>query len=123
VAPIDLEKVPREAGCTLPMRLDAALLAPSKNRSGGRPTTSRDRPPYETTSKGTRFCMICKQPGHKSMTCPQRPPGVAKPQKEAKCSNCGLPGHRKNSCVKNDIVIQMNPSLGHRNRYWAKSVL
>ncbi|KAM0833454.1 hypothetical protein ACQ4PT_064253 [Festuca glaucescens] len=80
--------------------LDAALLVPSKNRSGGRPTNSRDKPPYEATSKRTRFCTICRLPGHKSTTCPDRPPGAVKPRKEAKCSNCGLPGHRKTSCVR-----------------------
>lgn len=85
--------------------LDASLLAPSKNRSGGRPTTSRDKPPYETTSERTRFCTICRLPGHKSTTCPDRPPGAAKPRKEAKCSNCGLPGHRKNNCMKNAEAV------------------
>jgi hypothetical protein len=52
-------------GCNA-MSLDAALLAPSKNRSGGRPTSSRDKPPYEITSKRSRFCTICREPGHKS---------------------------------------------------------
>jgi hypothetical protein len=50
------------------LSFDAGILAPSKNRSGGRPTTSRDKPPYETTSKRTRFCTICRLPGHKSAT-------------------------------------------------------
>jgi hypothetical protein len=50
------------------LSFDAGILAPSKNRSGGRPTTSRDKPPYETTSKRTRFCTICRLPGHKSTT-------------------------------------------------------
>jgi hypothetical protein len=85
--------------------LDAAILAPSKNRSGGRPTNSRDKPPYETTSKRARFCTVCRLPGHKSTTCPDRPPGAAKPRKEAKCSNCGLPGHRKTSCVSKTQVV------------------
>jgi hypothetical protein len=43
--------------------LDAALLAPSKNRRGGRTTSSCDKPSYETTSKRTRFCTICRLPG------------------------------------------------------------
>jgi hypothetical protein len=85
--------------------LDAAILAPSKNRSGGRPTNSRDKPPYETTSKRTRFCTVCRLPGHKSTTCPYHPPGAAKPRKEAKCSNCGLRGHRKTSCVSKAPVV------------------
>ncbi|KAM0923575.1 hypothetical protein ACQ4PT_005447 [Festuca glaucescens] len=95
----------RDNGVSDAISLDAALLAPSKNRSGGRPTNSRDKPPYETTSKRTRFCTICRLPGHKSTTCPDRPPGVAKPRKEAKCSNCGLPGHRKTSCVKKNTAV------------------
>jgi hypothetical protein len=93
------QNIQRNNLCSDAISLDAALLAPSKNRSGGRPTSSRDKPPYEATSKRTRFCTICRLPGHKSTTCPDRPPGAAKPRKEAKCSNCGLPGHRKTSCV------------------------
>ncbi|KAM0916228.1 hypothetical protein ACQ4PT_010313 [Festuca glaucescens] len=98
-AQIVVQHIPRDDGGTAAMSLDAALLAPSKKRSGGRPTNSRDRAPYETTFKRTRFCTICRLPGHKSTTCPDRPTGVAKPRKEAKCSNCGLAGHRKTSCV------------------------
>jgi hypothetical protein len=41
--------------------LDA--VPPSKNRSGGRPTSSCDKPSYKTTSKRTRFCTICRLPG------------------------------------------------------------
>jgi hypothetical protein len=85
--------------------LDSALLASSKNRSGGRPTTSHDKPPYETPSKRTRFCTIYRLPGHKSTTCEDRPPGAAKPRKEAKCSNCGLPDRRKTSCPKNSAAV------------------
>lgn len=65
------------------LSLDPALLAPSKNRSGVRPTNSRDNPPYEETSKRTRFCTICRLPGHKSTTCPDRVPGEAKPRKRS----------------------------------------
>jgi hypothetical protein len=88
------------------LSFDAGLIAPSKNRSSGRPTTSHDKPPYETTSKRTRFCTVCRLPGHKSTTCPDRPPGAVKPRKEARCSNCGLTGHRKTSCIqKKDTVL------------------
>jgi hypothetical protein len=90
-------------GCSA-MSLDAALLAPSKNRSGGRPTSSRDKPPYVITSKRSRFCTICREPGQKSTPCPLRLPGAQKPRKEAKCSNCGLPRHRKNTCVQNTLI-------------------
>ncbi|KAK1668404.1 hypothetical protein QYE76_056576 [Lolium multiflorum] len=95
----------RDNGVSDAISLDATLLAPSKNRSGGRPTNSHDKPPYETTSKRTRFCTICRFPGHKSTTCPDCPPGVAKPRKEAKCSNCGLPGHSKTSCVNKNTAV------------------
>lgn len=60
LGPINLEQVPQDVGGTSAMSLDAALLAPSKNRNGRRPTTSCDRPPYETTSKQMRFCTICR---------------------------------------------------------------
>nr|XP_051221848.1 uncharacterized protein LOC127340110 [Lolium perenne] len=95
-----MEQATGSKDCGAAIILDAALLAPSENKSSARPTTSRDKPPYETTLKRTRFCTICKQPGHKSTTCADHPPGAAKPRKEAKCSNCDLPGHRKTSCIK-----------------------
>jgi hypothetical protein len=83
-AQIFVQHIPQDNGGGDAISLDAALLAPSKNISGGRPTSSRDRPLYETTSKRTRFCIICRLPGHKSTTCPDRPPGVAKPRKRSK---------------------------------------
>ena len=67
------------------------LTAPVHKRKPGRPTNSRDKPPYYVrvakskkrkivihptaagacdTSKQTRFCRICRQPGHKSTTSP-----------------------------------------------------
>ncbi|KAM0866272.1 hypothetical protein ACQ4PT_042740 [Festuca glaucescens] len=51
---VELDGMQNAGGAAI--SLDAALLAPSKNRSGGRPTNSRDKPPYEATSKRTRFC-------------------------------------------------------------------
>nr|XP_051202615.1 uncharacterized protein LOC127316248 [Lolium perenne] len=100
-----VEQTAGSKDCGVAIILDAALIAPSKNRSGSRPTTSWDKPPYETTLKRTRFCTICRQSGHKSTTCPDRPAGAAKPWKEAKCSNCGLPGHRKTSCIKHAAAV------------------
>jgi hypothetical protein len=100
------QNIQRNNLCSDAISLDAALLAQSKNRSGGRPTSSRDKPPYEATSKRTRFCTICRLPGHKSTTCPDRPPGATKPRKDAKCSNCGLPGHRKTSCVSKNPAFE-----------------
>ncbi|XP_047043363.1 protein FAR-RED IMPAIRED RESPONSE 1-like [Lolium rigidum] len=59
-----VEQTAGSKDCGVAIILDAALIAPSKNRSGSRPTTSRDKPPYETTSKRTRFCTICGQSGN-----------------------------------------------------------
>ncbi|XP_037442014.1 protein FAR1-RELATED SEQUENCE 5-like isoform X2 [Triticum dicoccoides] len=47
------------------------LLAPAKRKQVGRPTTSREKAPYEGLSKRTRFCGICRQQGHKRTTCPE----------------------------------------------------
>jgi hypothetical protein len=91
----------------LPVADDANLLqglgAPLKIRGAGRPTTSRDRAPYEGTgglSKRTRFCTICRCSGHKRTTCPQRGDAPKQPRKVAKCTRCGLPGHRRTTCTK-----------------------
>uniref|UniRef100_A0A8I6YJJ9 Protein FAR1-RELATED SEQUENCE n=1 Tax=Hordeum vulgare subsp. vulgare TaxID=112509 RepID=A0A8I6YJJ9_HORVV len=46
--------------------------APSKKRPAGRPTTSRDKAPYEQPTKRSRLCSICRGQRHKSTTCPQR---------------------------------------------------
>lgn len=104
-AQIFVQHLPQDDGGGDAIILDASLLAPSENISGGRPTSSRNKPFYDTTLKRTRFCTICRLPGHKSTTCPDRPPGVAKPRKEAKCSNCGLPGHRKANCVAKNTAV------------------
>jgi hypothetical protein len=45
------------------------LKAQLKKWLAGRPTSSRDRAPYEGMSKQTRFYTICPNPGHKSTTC------------------------------------------------------
>jgi hypothetical protein len=79
------------------------LGAPIKNRGAGRPTTSRDRAPYEGAdglSKRTRFFTICRCSGHKRTTCPQRGDAPKQPRKVAKCTRCGLPGHRRTTCAK-----------------------
>ena len=49
-------------------RLDG-LLAPAKREEIGRPTTSREKAPYEGLNKRTRFCTICRRQGHKRTTC------------------------------------------------------
>ncbi|XP_037413928.1 protein FAR1-RELATED SEQUENCE 1-like [Triticum dicoccoides] len=76
----------------------AGLEPPAKKRNAGRPTNARDRPPYEGLSKRSKFCSICKVPGHKKTTCPQRGDAPKVPRKEGRCSNCGVAGHRKNTC-------------------------
>ncbi|KAK1668763.1 hypothetical protein QYE76_056922 [Lolium multiflorum] len=77
-----------------------ALKAPSKKRPAGRPSNSRDRAPYEGTSKRTRFCTICRRPGHRSTTCPDRGDLPKKPRKVGRCTICGVEGHRKDTCLK-----------------------
>ncbi|XP_037475590.1 uncharacterized protein LOC119353105 isoform X2 [Triticum dicoccoides] len=80
-------------------RLDG-LLAPAKRKEMGRPTTSREKAPYEGLSKRTRFCMICHRQGHKRTTCPDRGDIPKQPRKSARCKNCGVEGHRRNNCNK-----------------------
>ena len=70
-------------------RLDN-LLAPAKRKQVGRPTSSREKAPYEGLSKRTRFCGICRQQGHKRTTCPKRGDLPKQPHKPARCKNCGL---------------------------------
>ena len=41
-----------------------------KKRQRGRPTTIRDKAPYENHLKRSRFCTICRMQGHKCTTCP-----------------------------------------------------
>uniref|UniRef100_A0A453ES55 CCHC-type domain-containing protein n=1 Tax=Aegilops tauschii subsp. strangulata TaxID=200361 RepID=A0A453ES55_AEGTS len=48
----------------------ACLLPPAKRKEIGRPTTSKEKAPYQGLSKRTRFCMICRRQGHKRTTCP-----------------------------------------------------
>lgn len=72
----------------------AGLLPPVKRKQRGRPTTSREKAPYEGLSKRTRFCSICRQQGHKRTTCPDRGDVPKQPRKPARCQNCGVEGHR-----------------------------
>uniref|UniRef100_A0A8R7PZ87 SWIM-type domain-containing protein n=1 Tax=Triticum urartu TaxID=4572 RepID=A0A8R7PZ87_TRIUA len=71
-----------EAASRFTVNLDESMLAPERKKKRGRPTTSRDKAPYEKGSnKRSRFCSICRGKGHKSSTCPDR--GDA-PRKERK---------------------------------------
>ncbi|XP_044393590.1 protein FAR1-RELATED SEQUENCE 5 isoform X2 [Triticum aestivum] len=76
------------------------LAAPEKRRGAGRPTSSREKAPYEGLSKRTRFCSICRREGHKRTTCPDRGDAPKKPRKPSKCKNCGIEGHRRNTCKR-----------------------
>uniref|UniRef100_A0ACD5UFA8 Uncharacterized protein n=1 Tax=Avena sativa TaxID=4498 RepID=A0ACD5UFA8_AVESA len=78
----------------------AALLVPPKKSKSGQPTSSRDKAPHEGTGKISRFCSICKKPGHKRTTCPARGDMPKQPRKEGRCGRCGLAGHRKSTCMK-----------------------
>jgi hypothetical protein len=80
------------------MSTSTQLTVPEKSMKRGRPTTSRDKPPYEQPKKRSRFCTICKGEGHKSTTCPMRGDLPKPPRKLPKCSRCGVVGHRKNVC-------------------------
>lgn len=76
------------------------LLPPAKRKEMGRPTTSREKAPYEGLSKRTRFCTICRRQRHKRTTCPDRGDIPKQPRKPARCKNCGVEGHRRNNCQK-----------------------
>lgn len=65
-------------------RLDG-LLAPEKRKEMGRPTTNREKAPYEGLSKRTRFCTICRRQGHKRTTCPDHGDVPKQPRKPARC--------------------------------------
>lgn len=76
-------------------------IAPAKEmRLAGRPTTSRDKAPYEEKLKRSRFCTICRLKGHKSTTCPDTGDIPKAPRKMPKCGKCGVVGHRRTSCGK-----------------------
>ncbi|XBI70559.1 hypothetical protein VPH35_065014 [Triticum aestivum] len=86
-----------------PDRNHQELSAPPPKRLRGRPTTARDKAPYEKNIKRTRFCKICRGEGHKCTTCPMRGDAPVKPRKQSTCTNCGVAGHRRNSCGKNKM--------------------
>jgi hypothetical protein len=85
----------------------ASLSAPCKKLKSRRPSTSRKKAPYEVSGKRSRFCSICKKPGHKMTTCPDRGDIPQKARKAAKCSQCSVAGHRKSTCMKPMSVEKM----------------
>ena len=78
----------------------AGLFPPAKHKENGRPNTSREKALYEGLSKGTRFCSICRQQGHKRTTCPDRGDAPKPVRKPARGKNCGIEGRRWNNCNK-----------------------
>lgn len=86
----------------------SGVAVPNKKRTAGRPTTSRDKPPYEQHLKRSRFCSICRVQGHKSTTCPDRGDLPKEPRKLPKCSKCGVMGHRRNVCGKDTWPFEPN---------------
>uniref|UniRef100_A0ACD5Z1R5 Uncharacterized protein n=1 Tax=Avena sativa TaxID=4498 RepID=A0ACD5Z1R5_AVESA len=83
-----------------PDRSHCELAPPPGKKRRGRPTTAREKAPYEKNGKRSRFCTICRLEVHKCTTCPNRGDAPVKPRQAGRCSNCGLTGHRKTSCVK-----------------------
>jgi hypothetical protein len=85
----------------------SGLSAPCKKLKSGRPSTSREKAPYEVSGKRSRFCSICKKPVHKMTTCPDRGDIPKKERRPAKCSQCGVAGHKKSTCMKPLSVTNM----------------
>jgi hypothetical protein len=96
-----------EAGDDIVANPLASMSAPCKKRKSGRPSNSREKAPYEVSGKRSRFCSICKKPGHKMTTCPDHGDIPKKERKAAKCSQCGVAGHRKSTCMKPMRVAEM----------------
>ena len=90
----------RSPGHSVSVNAMQNLAAPDKHRGAGRPTSSREKAPYEGLSKRTRFCSICRREGHKKTMCPERGDAPKKPRKPGKCKNCGIEGHRRNTCKR-----------------------
>uniref|UniRef100_A0A8I6YFN5 Protein FAR1-RELATED SEQUENCE n=1 Tax=Hordeum vulgare subsp. vulgare TaxID=112509 RepID=A0A8I6YFN5_HORVV len=97
-----VDRVPELSNCS--------GIAPAKSkRSAGRPSSSREKAPYEEKLKRSRFCTICRGEGHKSTTCPDRGDIPKAPRRLPKCGKCGVIGHRKTGCGK--IVDPFEPNF------------
>lgn len=77
----------------------AGLLTPKKRKEMGRPTTSREKAPYEGLSKRTRFCTICRRQGQGlaariAVTFRSLLVGMVGAR------TVGVEGHRRNTCRK-----------------------
>lgn len=72
----------------------SGIVVQQNKRPWGRPTTSRDKAPYEQHLKRSCFCTICRVQGHKCTTCPERGDLPKATRKLPKCTNCGVVGHR-----------------------------
>ncbi|KAM3224253.1 hypothetical protein ACQJBY_057572 [Aegilops geniculata] len=78
----------------------AGLLPPAKRKEMGRPTTSREKDPYEGLSKRTRFCTICRREGHKRTTCPDHGDVPKQPQRPGRCKLVVLKGTAGTNATK-----------------------
>ncbi|XP_037443614.1 protein FAR-RED IMPAIRED RESPONSE 1-like [Triticum dicoccoides] len=99
-----------EAASRLMHNDEQELLAPERNNKRGRPTTSRDKAPYEKDiAKRSRFYSIYRGKGHKASTCPDRGDMPKKERKVATSGKCGVPGHRRTTCSK--PLVSMMPGV------------
>jgi hypothetical protein len=97
-------------------------IAPANcKRTSGRPTTSRDKAPYEEKTKRSRFCTICRKEGHKCTTCPDRGDIPKAPRKEPKCTKCGVIGYRRNVCGKPTDPFEPNFFFLRKASLYSKS--
>jgi hypothetical protein len=89
---------PHQADYFLTTSLRPDMVAPTKRKEMGRPTSARNRPGYEKVSvPRMKFCTICRSRVHRADGCPSN--HNEKPRREAHCSNCGLAGHKKTNCL------------------------
>lgn len=103
-----------ETASRLMPSVEQDFCAPERNNKRGRPTTSRDKAPYENEStKRSRFCSICRGKGHKSSTCPDRGDTPKKERKVATCGKCGVPGHKRTTCSKPLLSMMPGVSPSH----------
>lgn len=86
-------------------------IAHAKDRRiAGRPTSSRDKAPYEEKKKRSRFCGICRVQGHKGTTCPEQGDVPKAQRKLSKCTKCGVLGPGR-MCAANLLIHSSQTSF------------